>query len=227
MHLLLGFVLANYSSFTAHLTPPSNQPTAVLIHLQPAPEPQPASTKNQTPPLQARPEQTRPVRKMPAAKRQHQPVAKIPSITKQRQVLDTDDSDTPHDTKRTDNISDTTKTAQKDQVPVILPSNAIQSAHRQLRTAYLQQLHRLLKKHRHYPRLARQRGEQGTVVVSFDIQPDNRLHNIQLHHTTASERLNQAALRSVQKLNGLLPPLPAALSERPWPVTVPIVYQLH
>ena len=102
-----------------------------------------------------------------------------------------------------------------------------QSVRQSLQTAYLAQLHRLLQRHQHYPRLARQRGEQGTVIVRFDIQPDSRLHNIQLHRTTTSERLNQAALRSIRDLNGLLPPLPAALSGRPWSVKVPIVYQLH
>ncbi|MEM6405870.1 MAG: TonB family protein [Pseudomonadota bacterium] len=226
LHLLLGFGVIQYAGLTPPPAPLSNQPTAILIHLQPAPEP--TLAEDRTPAPKIRPERTRPVHKASTPKHQHRPVAKTSRITKQRQTLPTDNSDAPHHAEHTDNASDANQALQKDQTPGISPSsNATLSAHRQLRTAYLQQLHHLLKRHQHYPRLARQRGEQGTVVVSFDIQPDSRLHNIQLHHATASERLNQAALRSVHKLNGLLPPLPAALNKRPWPVTVPIVYQLH
>ena len=132
-------------------------------------------------------------------------------------------------TKHQDQMPDANKPSQQHETASINVSHTDngQSTHQSLQNAYLQQLHRLLKRHQHYPRLARQRGEQGTVVVRFDIQSDSRLHNIQLHRTTASERLNQAALRSIHRLNGLLPPLPARLKNRPWSVKVPIVYQLH
>ena len=94
-------------------------------------------------------------------------------------------------------------------------------------TAYIQQLHRLLEQHKRYPRLARRRGEQGTVQVSFNIQADGSLHEIQLHTRSSSSRLNTAALQTVHRLNGHLPPLPTVLGTSPWPVKVPIVYALQ
>jgi protein TonB len=97
-------------------------------------------------------------------------------------------------------------------------------AQKATQAAYIQQLHHLLERHKHYPRLARRRGEQGTVKVSFSIQADGSLQNIQLHTKSNSSRLDNAALKTVRHLNGLLPPLPNSLGKREWPIQVPIVF---
>lgn len=201
-------------SLTTQSTLPPTQPAAVIVHLQPLstpattlsppPEPKPTLKQDRTLTHKTRPGRP-PTPDVVNDKRPERPLAAEPS-------------------RRTSGISkprpDTTTTPAASSSP-----NTAQSAHRALQTTYLQQLHQLLQRHQYYPRLARQRGEQGTVVVQFDIQ-DSRLHNIRLHRASASERLNQAALRSVHHLDGLLPPLPAALKDQPWSVKVPIIYQL-
>ncbi len=215
LHLLIGLSLIQQISLTTQPALPSTQPTAVIVHLQPAPEP----TTTLSPPPAPKPalkkdrtltHKTRP-RRRPA-----------PDVVHDKQPGHIPE---PEQNSPTSGVSKPVPDAVTAPAALSHPDIA-PSARQALQTTYLQQLHRLLQRHQHYPRLSRQRGEQGTVVVQFDIQND-RLHNIQLHRASASQRLNQAALRSVHHLDGVLPPLPAALSNRPWSVRVPIIYQLH
>ena len=107
------------------------------------------------------------------------------------------------------------------------PDTTAHSVKQQSRTAYIQQIHQLLKQHKGYPRLARRRGKQGTVQISFNIQADGSLDTIQIHTSSHHASLDAAALQTVHRLNGLLPPLPRSLEITVWPVKVPIVYRLH
>ena len=113
-------------------------------------------------------------------------------------------------------------------VPTDQPSDTpAHSVKEHVQTAYIQQIHQLLKQHKRYPRLARRRGKQGTVQVSFNIQADGSLDVIQLHTSSNHPSLDTAALQAVHRLNGLLPPLPESLKITVWPVKVPIIYSLQ
>lgn len=56
-----------------------------------------------------------------------------------------------------------------------------------------------------YPKLARRLGHEGVVSVSFNIQPDGKLTNIQVKQPCEYESLNKAAVETVLAANPFKP----------------------
>lgn len=82
-----------------------------------------------------------------------------------------------------------------------------------------------LQSHKGYPEMAREKGDQGRVLVRFTVERDGRVLNVELVQSSGSDILDNAAeilLRSAR-----LPPFPAAMPQNQISVTLPIHYALE
>lgn len=86
-------------------------------------------------------------------------------------------------------------------------------------------LKQLLSANFTYPRLARQRGWEGTVVISLRILPDGNLTNIQVEGSSGIMVLDRAAMYSLQKIT--VPQVIVAwMHDRELDMIIPIEYHL-
>ena len=56
-----------------------------------------------------------------------------------------------------------------------------------------------IRRHQHYPALARESGAEGAATVSFRILPDGRLRNLRIKKTSGNAHLDDASLEAVRK----------------------------
>ncbi len=84
-----------------------------------------------------------------------------------------------------------------------------QALHQQLKQQYLALVMQQIEQHKRYPKAARRRGIEGMVQVSFIIQSDGSVQNIQLQH--GATVLQKAVRKAVSKASPFPAP-PSALS---------------
>ncbi len=56
-----------------------------------------------------------------------------------------------------------------------------------------------IKRHQHYPPLARESGAEGAATVSFRVLPDGRLQGLRIKKTSGNAHLDGASLEAVRK----------------------------
>lgn len=95
-----------------------------------------------------------------------------------------------------------------------------------VRESYLEALANALHRHKRYPRKARRRDEQGTVMLSFVIERDGRLVDRRIATSSGFDRLDHAALATLHRLDRFQP-IPEALGRERWPISVPIEFRLR
>jgi protein TonB len=95
-----------------------------------------------------------------------------------------------------------------------------------LLAGYGSSISRLLARHREYPRVAAQRGWEGTVTMRLRVAPGGRLVDARVDGSSGHAVLDAQALAMVNRL-GDLPPPPDSLREREFAVLVPVVFQLE
>jgi len=81
-----------------------------------------------------------------------------------------------------------------------------------------------LAAHKTYPDAARQRGEQGPVVLRFTVDRSGKVLEVTLVSGSGSSRLDDAALAMLR--NASLPPFPATMPQERVTATVQIRYHL-
>ena len=79
---------------------------------------------------------------------------------------------------------------------------------------------------RDYPRAARRAGLQGNVRVSMSVDARGDIASVRVTRSSGHERLDRAAVASVETV-GHLPPPPASFSRQGRPLVVPIAYRLR
>jgi len=89
------------------------------------------------------------------------------------------------------------------------------------RDAYTAELYHIIKKYFVYPALARKRGQEGRVQLSFVVGDGGRAQDIRVVGSSGSALLDRAAVQTIQKIP--LPPPPRRAMQ--FPVT--IVYRLE
>lgn len=89
-----------------------------------------------------------------------------------------------------------------------------------LRTAVYRALHANFS----YPRRARQRGWEGTVVIALRILPDGKLANIRIAGSSGIATLDRAAIASLSKIS--VPQVVAWMHGRELDMTIPVEYRL-
>ncbi len=65
--------------------------------------------------------------------------------------------------------------------------------------ARLQAVLNRIRRHQHYPALARESGAEGAVTVSFRVLPDGRLQGLRIKKTSGNAHLDDASLEAVRK----------------------------
>ena len=104
------------------------------------------------------------------------------------------------------------------------PADGAISADRALanaRDAYTAELYHIIKKYFVYPALARRRGQEGKVQLSFIVGDNGRAQDIQVAGSSGFSLLDRAAVETIQKIP--LPPPP----RRAMQIPVTIVYRLE
>jgi protein TonB len=76
-----------------------------------------------------------------------------------------------------------------------------------------------------YPNSAKRLNQMGKVQVNFVISKDGQIKNIRIVKDSNFQRLNEAAIEILTKLNKF-EPIPEKLTKNSWELTVPIVYQI-
>ena len=56
-----------------------------------------------------------------------------------------------------------------------------------------------IRRHQHYPPLARESGAEGAATVSFRVLPDGRLQDLRIKKTSGNAHLDDASLEAVRK----------------------------
>lgn len=83
-----------------------------------------------------------------------------------------------------------------------------------------------LAEHFRYPRLARQRGWEGRVVLAFRVQADGRLSDIRVAESSGRAILDEAAVRALRRV-GRVPELGERAGVGPLALELPVTYRLH
>lgn len=104
------------------------------------------------------------------------------------------------------------------------PARAVSDTHE--RQHYLAALAATIDRNKFYPRAARRRGEEGTVVVRFVIRKDGQLTELTIVESSGSARLDEAALQTLQRVTPFRA-IPDALNRDSWSISVPIAFNLR
>jgi protein TonB len=91
---------------------------------------------------------------------------------------------------------------------------------------YKNALSRAFEQNKHYPRRARRMRKQGLVNVSFTIEQSGKINNIRIEKSSGSAILDEAAIRTVKRIDGQLP-FPKEIKRSHWDMTVPINFELN
>lgn len=94
-----------------------------------------------------------------------------------------------------------------------------------LENEYLSKLRYLIEQNKIYPNSAKRLNQMGKVQVNFVISKDGQIKNIRIVKDSNFQRLNDAAIEILTKLNKF-EPIPEKLNKNSWEITVPIVYQI-
>ncbi len=82
-----------------------------------------------------------------------------------------------------------------------------------------------IKRHFHYPLLARQRGWEGTVLLGLRVEPDGHLEKIRIERSSGYAVLDHSALNSLHRL-GQVAGVSAWLNGRSVDMQLPVIYRL-
>ena len=96
----------------------------------------------------------------------------------------------------------------------------------QIQTHYLAAVLSKIQREKYYPRNARRRGEEGEALVGFVIRKDGILENIVIDTSSGHRRLDEAAIRTLERASPVLP-IPDALRRDQWKMSVPIAFSLR
>lgn len=104
--------------------------------------------------------------------------------------------------------------------------DAARDRSRSIDPAYLAQIMASLARHKRYPDLARQRQEQGNVVIAFAIDRAGHIVSIGIRRGSGSAVLDRAAEAMVRDSDPL-PPLPASYDSARLDMTFPVAFTLQ
>jgi protein TonB len=91
---------------------------------------------------------------------------------------------------------------------------------------YLQALVERIHQKKYYPRKARRRREEGTVLVAFVIDRSGRLSDIRVTRSSGHDSLDKAAIKTLKKISPFRE-LPPELGVGHWELAVPIAFELR
>jgi len=90
----------------------------------------------------------------------------------------------------------------------------------------MDKLRAAILKNRVYPRQARRKKKQGTVKVSFRIEPNGEINSVTLVASSGVEALDKAAMSAVAGV-GRFEPFPDNFAQSAKTITVPVSFKLR
>lgn len=94
-----------------------------------------------------------------------------------------------------------------------------------IRNAYIGSIKNAVEKNKKYPQLSKARGEEGSVVLKFRIHQDGKISDIGLQSSSSFEKLDEAAIKAVEKL-GVFNAIPKDLEEEYMDISIPMKFKL-
>lgn len=91
---------------------------------------------------------------------------------------------------------------------------------------YKARLQRLIAQQKTYPKRARRRHQEGTVIVSFILYASGKIAQIRIKKSSGSNNLDKAALQTIQRVSGALA-FPSEIKRTQWQFSLPLVYRLR
>lgn len=104
------------------------------------------------------------------------------------------------------------------------PASTVPAAPAAISAEYRQALSLWLERNKIYPDAARQRGEEGTALLRFQVRRDGYVLAYQLTRSTGHAALDEAVERMMR--GARLPPFPAGMTQAEIAVSVPIRFNL-
>ncbi len=113
-------------------------------------------------------------------------------------------------------------------IPKISPVRAKSFDESVIRENYLTDLAAWLQRHKHYPAIARRRGQEGRIIVKFEISADGTLLT-QEFVTPSSHRSLNRAVSEMLNASSPMPPVPIAMrgNASRFEYTLPVVFELN
>ncbi len=105
-------------------------------------------------------------------------------------------------------------------------SPAPTSSTQDLKLVYLGELRQLIESKKVYPLQAKRLGQTGTVEVTFTLSADGHIMNARVTQSSPYERLNQAALATINEVRHFRP-IPPEIGEDSMTVKIPMRYSLY
>nr|WP_090250243.1 energy transducer TonB [Ectothiorhodospira sp. 9100] len=87
-------------------------------------------------------------------------------------------------------------------------------------------LREAIARKRHYPDAARNRGIEGTVIVSFVMHRSGRINNIRVAQGSGNDAIDRAAVEAVGRASPF-DNFPKEIDRDHWPMQVPISFRLQ
>ncbi len=172
-------------------TPVQHKPAVQTVETKPEPEPKPEKP-------------TSSVKRSPPAGMPSSPRAETPAVlaSAARQIKSPSVSKPKAQDASTDSVSKTATRTGVDQPVNTNIANAKLDEDAEAATADRLKLHirEALATHFRYPLIARKRGWQGEVLLSFDVDSDGRISHVQISRSSGYRALDEAALRALDQV---------------------------
>lgn len=91
---------------------------------------------------------------------------------------------------------------------------------------YSEKIRQLIEKNQQYPIMAMRSRQQGTVMVSFILNPNGDLIDCHISRSCGHRLLDRAALRAVQSIDRY-PPFPESLGREQTTFVIPVTFRLN
>lgn len=88
---------------------------------------------------------------------------------------------------------------------------------------YKAELREKIDQNKFYPALSRRLGQTGTVIVAFTLLEDGQITNIRVDRPSVFEKLNEAGVEAVKKVNRFKP-IPGELGINQMDLTIPVKF---
>ncbi|HEY0722318.1 MAG TPA: energy transducer TonB [Gammaproteobacteria bacterium] len=107
----------------------------------------------------------------------------------------------------------------------VVPPHVAETRVAEMEEEYRSALRNLIEAGKVYPLKARRLHHQGMVLLSFTIEPDGTIRDVEMRSSSGSTLLDEAALTLIRGVSGRLP-APAGLAQRARSFTIPLAYHL-
>jgi len=108
----------------------------------------------------------------------------------------------------------------------VSPSAVVTDNTKEIEQQYSLHLRDLIAREKKYPKKAKRKRQQGTVIITFTVYSDGHIQNISIKQSSGNQLLDKNAISTIRHISGKLP-LPDKIDRQQWTFTLPLVYRLY